>query len=186
MSSIDPLSSSMYFSAAALASKQTQKESEKSKVSNTRKTRFSSVLEKTAEIENLAANGLPTELAGMDTEEALVFLKDQIDMAADALEDNINADNFAKFRKSVSQLLKYVEKHNYDVSEIRRLKRKRLISKPPYFEEVREVDPYYQIHVVNEKMDKLAMMILQNHEDKLNMLSKVEEIKGMIVDFFAV
>ncbi|MBQ5470553.1 MAG: YaaR family protein [Treponema sp.] len=185
-STVDPLSSSIYFSATAQASKQTQKEAEKSKTSKTTKSAFSSMVQKTQEMESLAASGLPPEIAGLDTESALVFLKDQIDMAADELEDNMNAASFAKFRKSVGQLLRYVEKNNYQVAQIRRLKRKVIISRKPYLEEVRDMDPYYQIRVVDDKLNQLASMILQNHAEKLQMLSKLDEIKGMLVDFFAV
>ena len=55
-----------------------------------------------------------------------------------------------------------------------------------YFEEVRPKDPYYQIHVINTELDKLATMVLQNHSDKLALMSKVDEIKGLVVDFLAV
>lgn len=186
MPSIDPLSSSIYFSAAAAASKQVQKDQEKSKVTKTNRSSFASMMEKSAEMESLASAGLPPELAGLDTEQALVFLKDQIDMAADKLDDGFNMESFAAFRKSVSHLLKYVEKNNYKVEEFRRIKRKITVRKPPFFEELRDRDPFFQIHVIDERMNQLASMILQNHSDKLSMLAKVDEIKGMIVDFFAV
>ena len=42
-----------------------------------------------------------------------------------------------------------------------------------------------QVQVVNRRLDELATMILQNHTDRIQMLTKVDEIKGLIVDFFA-
>ena len=55
-----------------------------------------------------------------------------------------------------------------------------------FFSEKREIDPFYQVRVIDTKLDELANMILQNYGDKISMLSKVNEIKGLIVDFMAV
>ena len=46
-------------------------------------------------------------------------------------------------------------------------------------------DPLFQVRVVNEKLAELTAMVMQNHADKIKMLSKVEEIKGLLVDFLA-
>jgi len=43
-----------------------------------------------------------------------------------------------------------------------------------------------QINIVNKKLTELTQMILQNHAEKLKVLAQVDEIKGMIVDFFAI
>ena len=126
MSSIDPLSSSMYFSAAATVSRETQKQKGSTKTDKTKKASFSSMVEKQQEIEELASAGLPPELAGLSDEEAVSFLKDAVDVAGDELEENMTAENFAKFRRSVSQFLKYIEKNNYEVAKIKRFGRERM------------------------------------------------------------
>ena len=54
-----------------------------------------------------------------------------------------------------------------------------------YFSEKRPKDPYVQLRVVDEKLNELATMVLQNYNDKIQMLAKVDEIKGLLVDFFA-
>lgn len=186
MSSIDPLSSSMYFSAAATVSRETQKQKGSTKTDKTKKTLFSSMVEKQQEIEELASAGLPPELAGLSEEEAVSFLKDAVDVAGDELEENMTAENFAKFRRSVSQFLKYIEKNNYEVAKIKRFGRERTYrGTSPFFAEKRKPEPYVQVQVVNRRLDELATMILQNHTDRIQMLTKVDEIKGLIVDFFA-
>lgn len=187
MNGLDAINSSLYFSATAAASQQVKKEQDKQKTDKTKKSIFASSLEKAIEVENLATAGLPVELAEMSIEEAVVYLKDAVDMAADKLNDSISEENFRSFRRSVSQFLKYVQKHSTEVAKIKRLKRS-YIKKGvmgPYFEERRETDPYYQVRVVDEKLDELAAMVLQNHSDKLKMLAKVDEIKGLLVDFLA-
>lgn len=187
MSSIDPLSSSLYFSAAANVAKETQKQKKKesdSKIEKTKKS-FFSMVQQNQEIEELSEAGLPPELVGLSSEDAIVFLKDSIDIAGDELIENMNADTFAKFRKSVSQFLKFIEKNNYEVEKNKRFGRERIYKgTSPFFAEKRSPDPYVQIKIVDKKIDELATMILQNHSDKLQMLSKVDEIKGLIVDFF--
>lgn len=183
---LDPLSSAMYFSSVAAASKQVQKEQEKSKTQNTKKTSFEKTLEQEKEKNSLVSAGLPVEIAGMELVEAMEFLKKQIDEAALELDANPTAEGFKNFRKTVSQLLKYVEKNNYEVVQYRRVKRQVKICKPPYFEEVRERDPFFQIHTINENLNQMALMFLNDHADKLKIMTKAEEIKGMIVDFFAV
>lgn len=185
MNGIDSLNAAFNFTAAQTAS-QKLKDKENLKTQKSKKSAFSSFLEKSQEAENLVSLGLPSELAGMSVEEGVVFLKDAVDMAGDALSEEMNAANFAKFRKSVSQFLKFIQKNSLEVAKIKRLRREvRVKGLSPFFEEKRERDPYFQIRIVDQKLEELAAMVLQNHQDKLNMMSKVDEIKGLLVDFFA-
>lgn len=182
MNGIDSLNSSLYFAAASAAS-QKSKEKDKLKTDKAKKSSFTSMMEKSQELDSLASAGLPVELAGMTTEEAVVFLKDAVDMAADKLSENMTAENFAGFRKSVGQFLKYIEKNNFEVTKKKRFGSSHV--KSVFFEETRPRDPLFQVRVVDQKLNELAVMVMQNHSDKLRMLSKVDEIKGLLVDFFA-
>lgn len=185
MDSVDALGSSLYFAAAANASRENQRSKDNSKVDKSKKSAFTNMVQREQELSELSSAGLPIEIAGLDEEASVVFLKDAIDAAADELEDNMTAENFTKFRKTVSQFLIYLEKNNFEVTKRKRFGETIIRGTGPFFMEKRKKDPYVQVHVVNQKLDEIAKMILQNHEDKLAMLSKVNEIKGMIVDFFA-
>ena len=185
MNGIDSLNAAFSFTQAQTVSQKT-KEKENLKTEKSKKSAFTSLLEKTQEAENLVSQGLPSELAGLSVEESVIYLKDAVDMAADALSEEMNAANFAKFRKSVSQFLKFVQKNSFEVAKIKRLRREvRVKGLSPFVEEKRERDPYFQIRVVDQKLEELAAMVLQNHQDKLQMMSKVDEIKGLLVDFFS-
>ncbi len=186
MNSIDPLNSSLLFSTTALNAKNVQKEQEQSKVKNNKKKIFSSILEKQQEIENLANAGLPPQIAGLSLEEAVVYLKDAIDMAGDELSDKMDNASIVKFRQAVGQFLKFVEKNAYEISTRKRIGKARVRGISPFFSDVRDKDPYVQINIVNKKLTELTQMILQNHAEKLKVLAQVDEIKGMIVDFFAI
>ena len=175
MNSVDPLNSSLYFSAAAQASKE--------KAAKTKRSPFASMLEKTQEVEELISAGLPSEIAGMDIEEALVFLKDAVDIAGDKLIEKMDAASFADFKSSVGNFIRYVSKNNYEVCKTKR--RGYVKKQSVFFSEQRERDPLVQVRVLDKKIEELASMILQNHSDKIKMLSKIDEIKGLVVDFFA-
>lgn len=185
MNSIDPLSSSLFFSATAAATRDSK---EKDKVKEKKKSSFASMVEKNQEIEALVSAGLPAEIAGLSMEDSVVFLKDQIDSSADVLNSDFNAENFAKFRKSIAQFMKYVSRNNYEIIKRKRPGKPVLVKgvSNVFFSEKRDRDPLVQVKVVDQKLDELASMILQNYGDKLKMMSKVNEIKGLIVDFLAV
>jgi uncharacterized protein YaaR (DUF327 family) len=72
--------------------------------------------------------------------------------------------------------LKYIERNNFVVIEKRRFGRNR---------RGRELAPYYQIQVINQKMNNLASDMLYNHSKNLNLLARIEEINGLIVDLIA-
>lgn len=183
MGEFDVLNSSLYFSAASAASQKAQKEQNKLKSEKTKKSSFSNIMKKEEEIFDLANSGLPVEIAGFSVEEAINYLKDAVDLAADALANSANENNVAAFRKSVGQFIKYIEKNNYEIETRKRLGVSH--RKSVYFEEKRPVDPLFRIRVIDKKLDELALMVLQKHADKLKLLSKIEEIKGLLVDFLA-
>lgn len=184
MNGIDVLNNSaLYFSANSLSAKKAQNEKDKVKTSKTNKSSFANMVEKQEEVFNLASAGLPLEIAGMSVEDAVIFLKDAVDQAADRLTEQANDKTMADFRKSVGQFIKYIEKNNYEIKSKKRFGSTH--RKSVYFEEKRQRDPLFQIHVIDTKLDELAAMVLQNHADKLRLLTKVDEIKGMLVDFLA-
>lgn len=185
MNSVDSVGTSLYFSAATFSAQETKKEQDKQKIGKAKKSTFSSFVKSNQEMEDLASAGLPLEIAGMSEEEAVVYLKDALDIAADKLEENQNAENFSNFRKTISQFFKYIEKNNFEVTKNKRLKKRFYTKKSVYNTVTRIQDPYFQIKIVNQKLDEMARMILQNHADKIQLLNKVGEIKGLIVDFFA-
>ena len=190
MNTVDSLNSSMYFSAVANVASATKeaKASEKGRVEK-KKSVFSSMVQKSVEIDELISAGLPPEIAGLSTEDAFVFLMDAVDIAGDALSESGTAENLTNFRKSVSHFLKFLERNNYETPKMKRHGREFVHRGPfrsPYFAEHKErPDPWVQVRIVNEELDKLSREFLEGHADKIQMLAKVNEIKGLLVDFFA-
>lgn len=173
---------SLYFAAAQTAAKQKAKETEeKKKSSSVRKSVFSSSLEKAQEEHSLASEGLPIELAGMTMEDAVIFLKDEVDVAGDNLAANPDLEQIENYRRKLSNFLKYVSRNNYEVlTYARKYKGRPLLEKktgkPAY---------YVQIQVINEKLAQLTDDLIYNHRKNINILARVEEINGLIVDLMA-
>lgn len=170
---------SLYFSASQaaavnMASSQTKKNEKSGKVKGKM---FSSAFEKAREENLLVQEGLPPEIAGMDTEEAAIYLKDEADIAADRLKENQLPENFNAYKKKVSQFLRFLSKNNYNVYKQDRIKTRRTLKKP---------NPHTQVQIINQKLDEMAMWLLSSHKDTFKILSRVEEIQGLIIDLMAV
>lgn len=169
---------SLYFAAAQSASQQAAKQAKKSQKSPfLSRLSFSETLQKSKEEAQLSAEGLPIEIAGMDIESAIVYLKDEADMASDKLKESQIPENIENYRKKIGQFLKFVERNNFEVIEIRRFGRNRRTGQ--------RATPFHQIQVINQKLNNLASDMLFNHSKNLNLLARLEEINGLIVDLIA-
>lgn len=170
-------SQSLYFNATQMASQQMAQQARKSgETQKKTKSTFATVFERKREESNLVSEGLPPEIAGMDEDEAVVFLKDAMDLAGDELKARQNLESMENYRKKVSQFMKYVARNNFAVITKKRFGRNRK-GKP--------VDPYVQIQVIDQKLNQLASEMLILHGQNLRLLSKLEEINGLIIDLMA-
>ncbi len=183
MAGVEAISSqSLYFAAAQAAAKEQARGTQKKQQTGTvKKSSFASSVEKAQEKLELESSGLPVELAGMEMEEAVIFLKDELDIAGDQLAENPDMNNMENYRKKLGNFMKYVSKNNYEVlTQVRKKKGLPLIDpktkKPAY---------YVQIQVINEKIAQLTSDLLYNHRGNLNVLARVNELNGLIVDLLA-
>lgn len=177
------IGSNLYFQAAQSVAGQSaakaQKDEKSRQADKTRKA-FSSALEKSRQEFVLVKDGFPKEIAGMDEEEASIWLKDQADMAADVLKEHQTPENFAAYRRKVSQFLRYVAKNNFEV----RKKQRRGLTRTG-----KPRDPQVMVTVINQKLDEMASWLISPgndiHRSTLRMLARVDELKGMLVDLIA-
>ncbi len=178
MNSIDPSSHGLYYNATQAAQSQVASDAlrRKEKEQGVKRPLFSSLVQKNLEQNSLTAAGLPAEIAGMSQEEAIIFLKDQLDIAGDELGQFGSSERFEKYKKAVGQFIRYIEKNNYALEEHRR----------PGLRRGKRREPLVLIQTINQKLDHLAFDIWYNHLDKLKLLEKIHEINGLIVDLSAV
>ncbi len=170
----------LYFNAAQSASlreaARLKKEKEAAKASKVKKSAFANALERSQEEYKLKQDGLPPEIAGMEVEEAVVYLKDAADVAAEKLKACQMPEYFSDYREKVSQFMRYIVKTNYVVEKEKRLGRTR---------RNRPLAEYTKISQVNKKLDEMAQWLLHSHKDTLEMLAKIDEIRGLLVDLLA-
>lgn len=177
MNSIET-SNSLYYAAAVSASQnQAAKELNKKKNEKTG-SRFSSILKDKQEEQYLVSVGLPKEIAGMSTDDAVTFLQDELAQAGDELGLNATPQAFDRYKKAVGQFVKFMEKNNYTIELHKLPQRRRRNGKP--------ADPVVQVKAINEELDKLAYGLWYNQLDKLKLLEKVHEINGLVIDLLAV
>ena len=112
----------------------------------------------------------------MTEDEAIVFLKDEMDIAGDELKQHQSLESMEKYRKKVSQFMKYIVKINYNFITTREQKKLR---------SGRIIKPMHQIQIIDQRLNQLASEMLILHGANLKLLAKVEEIQGMIIDLMA-
>jgi hypothetical protein len=176
MAGVDPLGQSLYFQATAAAQQQIAAK-KKNETEKTKKTSFKAIFQKVQEETELEADGLPIELAGMDMESAVIFLKDNVDIAGEVLKNSQTPETFGKYKKAVGQFLRYLEKNNFEVVKIQRRGINRRTKK--------KLDPRVQVKIINMKLDQLASDMLFNHRNNLALLARLEELNGLIIDIIA-
>ena len=170
MAGVDSITSNLYFQAANMTAA--------AQASKAKRSAFSSAMQKAQVMHELEQEGFPPELADKSVEDAVIFLKDEADIAADRLKETQTQEQFADYRKKVSRFLRYLERNNFEIEYIKRPK----IKKNGQFV---ERDPYKQVVVINQKLEQIAEWLLSSHKDALTLLAKVDEIQGLMVDLMA-
>ena len=187
MAEINPLNTNYYYAGVQNASSSVKQDEKAEKSSSAKKTGFREFLKKTIEPDEPEVNTIEEKIASMPIEEAVVFLKDRVDIAGDKLSESQSTENIAEFKNSVRDFIKFVVNNNYNVTTKRR--NVMVPSRGNYFSNYRlprhKKNPRVQIEVLNTKIDELAKFTLKNQQDRLVMLGKINEIKGLIVDFMS-
>ncbi|NLK46647.1 MAG: YaaR family protein [Treponema sp.] len=168
MSSVDPLGTSLYFSAAVQARK---KETETKKTA-TKKRIFSDFLKDAskAEEESLKTAGFPPEIIGLSYEKAVETLLDSVYSTGNDLRKNQTSEEVQKYKKAVRNFINFVVKTCFDVE---RYESSRSIKKRKKF---------FQIEIIDKKLEKLATEVLINQRDQIAFLAKIDEINGLLID----
>ncbi|MBQ3799203.1 MAG: YaaR family protein [Treponema sp.] len=169
-------STGLYF-AGLQGAQEKLRSKKKEEVRKASRSSFVTALQRSHEERELEEAGLPKEIVGMDSADAVIFLKDAADIAADKLKGRQTPENFADYRKKVTQFMRYIVKYNF-----KRVQKKHFRSNPKRH---LKLNDYVQIQVVNQKLDEMARWLISSHRDTLVMLARIEEISGLLVDLMA-
>lgn len=128
---------------------------------------FSKVLEASTEEATVAQIPLPE---GLKESDALQYLLDNVHTAGEALKERPFNEQIARYKEAVRNFIKYVVDNTYAVEEktsgTNILKRKK----------------FTIIQVIDKKLDQLAAGILAGQTSQIQILSKLDEIKGLLVN----
>ena len=177
MSAVDSVNSSLYFSATALASKNVSQKENDSKTQKSQKTKSFDTLFTEAR-QNVELDVSIPEIRGMTIEQAKEFLIDSVYSEGENLKQKPLEENIKRFRKAVTNFLKFVESQCYDIEEEKGIP----IRTGKGLMRVTKQKTYTLVKVVDEKLDSLAADILFNQKDQIALAAKVNEISGLLVD----
>ena len=197
MAEIDSLGSNFYYSgvqnAANEAIKRNQKKEEIKKSEEAKKTGFAKLLKGEEIVEpQFIADGLPPEVRTMTIDDAAVYLADAVGNAGNLFSESRTQENLEEFKTAVSQFIRFVVVNNYEVNLKQKRQRLGKAGQPPrmfFFSDYSvppgKPNPKVSIQIINEKLDALARETLTMQASNLNVLAKVNEIKGLIVDLMS-
>ena len=141
--------------------------------------RFESLLSaQKEEADEASMLSLPPEIASLPESEILSSLLDNVSESGDALKERPSPDNILRYKEAVRNFMKFVVSRAFSKETSAGIRvRRGLEFKPP--------KEYTQIHVIDEKLERLAAGILSNQKDKLAILVSIEEINGLLVDLLS-
>jgi len=138
---------------------------ESAKTSKTRKSFLSLIQSKTREAEEIS-EGMETLGPG----EALETILDQVHELGEKLKNDQTLNSLKPYKQAVKRFLKFVVDRCYVVEE-RTSGRDILRQKK-----------FTQIRIVDEKLERLAAGVMAAQKDQLEILRRVDEINGALVD----
>lgn len=185
MAEIDSLGSNFYYAGVQNSQNQALKNQKAEKAEKTKGSKFTDFMKGAKAEEISSPNGLPPEIQTMSIDEAVIFLRDRVDNAGNALSEELTKENLENFKEAVGQFIKYIVDNNFEVNA-RKPRRMQIVSPTNFFSNyslpAHPKDPKVQINVINEKLDNLTRDMLSTQMNNLKILAQVNEIKGLVVD----
>lgn len=111
----------------------------------------------------------------LDTEADIEDLVDDVHVQGEALKERPTYENIRSYKESVRKFLSCVVKRTLEV-ETREGGR---------FNPLKKQRKYTLIKIIDEKLEHLAAGIMQNQRAQLDILKRVEEINGLVVDLLS-
>jgi uncharacterized protein YaaR (DUF327 family) len=181
MAKIDVTDPAVFLNPAAYSG---VKEEKKLKSQTTKKTQapvfsnlFDNLLGKTAE-----ALGPIHELPV--SEDSVNLLMDNVRDTGDKLLNSPLPEQIIRYKQAVRNFINYIVKNAYELTKERGLPKQ---YKPGFKGQRGTPDamyqlPYFKIDVIDKKLEDMASMLLSRQVQQLELISKLEEIKGLLID----
>jgi len=161
MDSINPLISGHHPAATNL------KKEQKKKTEKSAKGAFTGILKKSAAEESDSLQAASLDSADLET------LVDDIFKLGEEVKKEADLNSMSAYRKAVGAFLKKIVSQSYQ------LERNKGIMNPRTFKQ----KEFVNVEVINKKLDSLAAYVLSSQKQQLEILKKVDEINGLIVNY---
>jgi len=147
----------------------------------TGKTGFSRIFE---EIRGKTAGELGPLLNLPVSEETLDFLMDDVRSTGDSLRRRPFPDEIVRYKQAVRNFMHYVVEHCYSLSHETGIPKflKAGYKGPRGTPEAMKQITYTRIEVIDKKLEDLAAMLLSSQVSQMELTSRLEEIKGLLID----
>ena len=132
-----------------------------------RKSGFSEIMQQS--INDTWELGPLMELA--PSQEAVTELMDAVHSAGSDLIERPFHEEILNYKRAVRNFVHYVVENTFEVEKSQTKRR-----------ELRNLKPHIQIKVIDQKLEELAAAILTGQANQLERVSKIDEIKGLLVD----
>jgi uncharacterized protein YaaR (DUF327 family) len=171
---------SVFMTPSAYTRVKNEKKTEDSKRGG--KTRFSPIFDDITGKSDTGPLGLPPNLPV--SEETLNLLMDGVRSAGDSLRERPFPDEILLYKKAVRDFMHYVVKNCYSLDHVAGIQK---FEKPGYKgplwdSEAKKRLVYTKIEGIDKKLEDLAAMLLSGQTRQLEIASRLEEIKGLLVD----
>ncbi|AIN93309.1 YaaR family protein [Treponema putidum] len=115
--------------------------------------------------------GLNLEERKKAVDDILALLQDDVYSSGANLADNVNTETITKYKQAVKKFVRFAVSHSLDAKAVTSgglnpLKQRN----------------YVIVKVIDEKIDKLTQELLFNQLEKLQILAKLDEIKGLLIN----
>jgi len=149
-----------------------KKESGKSTADKTGKTKFGKIIEKkSVEINNENITAL-RDFIPLDGSESLEELLDDVHSKGDELKRDPVLGPLKEYKNAVRRFLKYILDNSIEAEEVMGVRNPKTLKQKKYL----------LVKVVDEKLEKLAVHVLRGQSEQLDILKRIEEIQGLLVD----
>ncbi len=150
-----------------------KKDNEKARTGKSGGLAFRSVMGKAADgnmpVGEVLLSGLLPVLDGSETIEGLL---DDVHETGEALKRDPVFGPLNGYKKAVRRFLCYIIENSLEMEETLGIRNPRTMQQKKYV----------MIRVVDERLESLAAHVLKNQADQLNILGRIDEINGMLVD----
>ena len=143
-----------------------KKTKEKEELKGKGKTSFSEIIKDVISASELG----PLKLLN-PSEEALTELMDEVHSSGSDLIDRPFRDEIIRYKKAVRNFVNYVVENGFEVESTQTKRR-----------ELKNLRPYVQIRIIDQKLEELAAAILSGQTNQLNRVAKLDEISGLLID----